>query len=98
MTLGISCKGIAPVSVTYPSLLTYRQWAGYDSDADRYFSLHILTIDGTSAKVGVNSWEPAENVKQCDRLLGSFWRHVGTDDDDYPIGYEVSARKEWIGS
>ncbi|KAI6045045.1 hypothetical protein EDC04DRAFT_3137369 [Pisolithus marmoratus] len=43
-----------------------------------------------------DSWEPAENVKQCDRLLGSFWRHVGIDDEDYPIGYEVAAREEWI--
>lgn len=43
-----------------------------------------------------DSWEPAENVKQCDRLLGSFWRHVGIDDEDYAIGYEVAARKEWI--
>ncbi|KAL4068268.1 hypothetical protein V8B97DRAFT_1974437 [Scleroderma yunnanense] len=43
-----------------------------------------------------DSWEPADNVKQCDRLLGSFWRHIGTDDDDYAVGYVVSAGDEWI--
>ncbi|KAG1716344.1 hypothetical protein ID866_828 [Astraeus odoratus] len=43
-----------------------------------------------------DSWEPAENVKQCDRLLRSFWKHVGTDDNDYPIGFEIPAREEWI--
>ncbi|KIJ05620.1 hypothetical protein PAXINDRAFT_103699, partial [Paxillus involutus ATCC 200175] len=43
-----------------------------------------------------NSWEPAENVKQCDRLLASFWKHVGTDDEDYSIGYEVDAGEDWI--
>ncbi|KAF9243890.1 hypothetical protein BU15DRAFT_59727 [Melanogaster broomeanus] len=69
------------------------QWAGYDSDSNRWvnrkqtcFLPHGVT----------DSWEPAENVKQCDRLLASFWKHVGTDDEDYPIGYEVAAREDWI--
>ncbi|KAG6381397.1 hypothetical protein JVT61DRAFT_5811 [Boletus reticuloceps] len=44
-----------------------------------------------------DSWEPAENVKQCDRLLTSFWKHVGTDDNDYPVGYETAAKEDWIG-
>jgi len=42
------------------------------------------------------SWEPTANVQQCDRLLASFWKHVGTDDNDYEIGYEVAADKNWI--
>ncbi|KAF8446174.1 hypothetical protein L210DRAFT_3474689 [Boletus edulis BED1] len=43
-----------------------------------------------------DSWEPAENVKQCDRLLTSFWKHIGTDDNDYPVGYETAAEEDWI--
>lgn len=42
------------------------------------------------------SWEPTANVQQCDRLLASFWKHVGTDDNDYRIGYSVAADKSWI--
>ncbi|KAG0703113.1 hypothetical protein DFH29DRAFT_803977 [Suillus ampliporus] len=43
-----------------------------------------------------DTWEPQQNVKQCDRLLNSFWKHVGTDDDDYSVGYEITARDHWI--
>ncbi|KAF8559316.1 hypothetical protein OG21DRAFT_1493233 [Imleria badia] len=43
-----------------------------------------------------DSWEPTGNVQQCDRLLASFWKHVGTDDEDYPIGYEIAATEDWI--
>ncbi|KAH7883814.1 hypothetical protein F5I97DRAFT_1895879 [Phlebopus sp. FC_14] len=43
-----------------------------------------------------DSWEPAENVQQCDRLLASFWKHVGVDDNDYAIGYEAAAKDDWI--
>ncbi|KAH9947674.1 hypothetical protein B0H21DRAFT_737547 [Amylocystis lapponica] len=32
----------------------------------------------------------------CDRLLNSFWHHVGLDDEDYNEGYEVRAEDEWI--
>jgi len=44
----------------------------------------------------LDSWEPEENVKKCVRLLKSFWKHVGTDDEDYPPGYMVEAEPEWI--
>ncbi|KIK04288.1 hypothetical protein K443DRAFT_130917 [Laccaria amethystina LaAM-08-1] len=43
-----------------------------------------------------NSWEPQENLETCDRLLGSFWEHVGMDNQDYPVGYEVVAKDYWI--
>ncbi|KAH7924008.1 hypothetical protein BV22DRAFT_545137 [Leucogyrophana mollusca] len=43
-----------------------------------------------------NSWEPQENVQGCDRLLKSFWTHIGHDDKDYPIGYQVAAKDFWI--
>ncbi|KAG1757322.1 hypothetical protein EDB19DRAFT_1623851 [Suillus lakei] len=43
-----------------------------------------------------DTWEPQQNVKQCDRLLCSFWDHIGTDDGDYPVGYEIAARDHWI--
>ncbi|KAF8912873.1 hypothetical protein CPB84DRAFT_480604 [Gymnopilus junonius] len=45
-----------------------------------------------------NSWEPEENLESCERLLGSFWSHVGMDEKDYPIGYVVKAKKSWIKS
>ena len=45
-----------------------------------------------------SSWEPSENVADCTRLLESFWKHVGMDNEDYPTGYEVSAEPEWIGA
>lgn len=43
------------------------------------------------------SWEPHENVESCQRLLESFWSHIGTDDNDYFPGYVVSASEGWIG-
>lgn len=43
-----------------------------------------------------SSWEPEENLEGCQRLRESFWKHVGMDDDDYMIGYEVSAKVPWI--
>ncbi|THH02520.1 hypothetical protein EW026_g379 [Hermanssonia centrifuga] len=43
-----------------------------------------------------NSWEPSENVAGCERLLKSFWRHVGDDNEDYPVGYETFATEDWI--
>ncbi|KAG1755034.1 uncharacterized protein EDB91DRAFT_268613 [Suillus paluster] len=43
-----------------------------------------------------DTWEPQQNVKQCDRLLNSFWKHIGTDDDDYSVGYEIAAKDSWI--
>ncbi|PFH54677.1 hypothetical protein AMATHDRAFT_44493 [Amanita thiersii Skay4041] len=36
---------------------------------------------------GANSWEPEENVANCQRLLQSFWNHIGLDDKDYQVGY-----------
>jgi hypothetical protein len=45
-----------------------------------------------------HSWEPHENVKECDRLLKSFWDHIGVDNNDYPLGYEVQAKPKWISA
>ena len=45
----------------------------------------------------LSSWEPAENVEQCDRLLRSFWKHVGMDNADYTPGAQFNAQKWWIG-
>lgn len=42
------------------------------------------------------SWEPQENLETCVRLLGSFWEHVGLDNQDYAVGYEVVAKDYWI--
>lgn len=35
-------------------------------------------------------------MSQCERLLCSFWDHIGNDNNDYPIGYEIAARDYWI--
>ncbi|KAG2368177.1 hypothetical protein BDR07DRAFT_111892 [Suillus spraguei] len=43
-----------------------------------------------------DTWEPADNLRQCNRLLQSFWLHVGTDDNDYSVGYEITAKNQWI--
>lgn len=43
------------------------------------------------------SWEPEENLEACSRLLSSFWEHVGMDNQDYHIGFELKAKKDWIG-
>ncbi|TFY61037.1 hypothetical protein EVG20_g7211 [Dentipellis fragilis] len=45
-----------------------------------------------------DSWEPADNLHNCDRLLRSFWTHVGTDNEDYDAGYIVEVQPEWIGT
>ncbi|KAG1867800.1 hypothetical protein DFJ58DRAFT_113070 [Suillus subalutaceus] len=43
-----------------------------------------------------DTWEPTQNVLKCQRLLSSFWDHVGSDDDDYSVGYEITAKDHWI--
>ncbi|KAF8078395.1 hypothetical protein FPV67DRAFT_1403111, partial [Lyophyllum atratum] len=43
-----------------------------------------------------NTWEPEENVAGCQRLLASFWEHIGTDNADYFVGHEVKAEPQWI--
>ncbi|KAN0100824.1 hypothetical protein V8E55_000808 [Tylopilus felleus] len=43
-----------------------------------------------------DSWEPSSNVQQCDRLLESFWKHVGMDNEDYAIGHVIEAKEDWI--
>ncbi|KJA26132.1 hypothetical protein HYPSUDRAFT_37011 [Hypholoma sublateritium FD-334 SS-4] len=43
-----------------------------------------------------NSWEPAANLDACQRLLGSFWEHIGTDNQDYHPGIVLEASKDWI--
>ncbi|KAJ6574781.1 hypothetical protein B0H19DRAFT_1254435 [Mycena capillaripes] len=43
-----------------------------------------------------DSWEPAANVAACGRLLEEFWRDVGTDDGDYPVGTVLTASEKFI--
>ncbi|KAF7339742.1 Chromo domain-containing protein [Mycena sanguinolenta] len=43
-----------------------------------------------------DSWQPAENVAACKRLLDSFWNEVGVDNEDYEQGYTVTASEKWI--
>ncbi|KAJ3769478.1 hypothetical protein FB446DRAFT_747819 [Lentinula raphanica] len=43
-----------------------------------------------------DTWEPPENIANCQRLLGSFWTEVGGDDGDYFPGYECTPSREWI--
>ncbi|KAI0048006.1 hypothetical protein FA95DRAFT_1141100 [Auriscalpium vulgare] len=43
-----------------------------------------------------DTWEPEANVAKCKRLLHSFWEHVGTDNEDYPVGYTCEAKDYWI--
>lgn len=42
------------------------------------------------------SWEPESNVAGCQRLLASFWDHVGTDNKDYSINHTIKAKEKWI--
>lgn len=44
----------------------------------------------------LSSWEPDENLLGCQRLLQSFWGHIGMDDQDHLVGYEVAATEAWI--
>ncbi|KAI0374422.1 hypothetical protein BV20DRAFT_1041377 [Pilatotrama ljubarskyi] len=44
-----------------------------------------------------DTWEPEKNLKDnCKRLLDSFWKDIGMDDEDYPEGYTVKATPSWI--
>ncbi|KAJ7275362.1 hypothetical protein B0H12DRAFT_254751 [Mycena haematopus] len=43
-----------------------------------------------------DTWEPAENVAACKRLLDSFWNEIGVDNEDYVQGYTVAASQKWI--
>ena len=45
------------------------------------------------------SWEPEENLEQCDRLLVNFrrqhWKQLRRN--DYKCGYQINAKPDWIG-
>ncbi|KAG6861207.1 hypothetical protein C0995_002556 [Termitomyces sp. Mi166 len=62
------------------------------------YLVEVCAVLANSSRVMLNilPWEPEENVAGCQRLLASFWAHVGTDDNDYDIGYEVAADEKWI--
>ncbi|KAJ3867956.1 hypothetical protein EV359DRAFT_61046 [Lentinula novae-zelandiae] len=34
-----------------------------------------------------DTWEPQEYIANCQRLLASFWKEIGGDDEDYHPGY-----------
>ncbi|THU96358.1 hypothetical protein K435DRAFT_797417 [Dendrothele bispora CBS 962.96] len=43
-----------------------------------------------------DSWEPDSNLGNCSRLLNSFWKEVGHDNEDYTPGYICTPSPEWI--
>ncbi|KAJ7666449.1 hypothetical protein B0H17DRAFT_1089829 [Mycena rosella] len=43
-----------------------------------------------------DTWEPEEGLAACTRLLGSFWKEIGLDDKDYPMGTVVVPTPKWI--
>ncbi|KAG6814601.1 hypothetical protein H0H92_000130 [Tricholoma furcatifolium] len=42
-----------------------------------------------------NSWEPAQGVARCTRLLAGFWEHIGSDVGCRP-GTVIEASEAWI--
>jgi hypothetical protein len=56
-----------------------------------------LIIHARSLTYGISSWEPAENLRGSQGLLGRFWRKFGKEDDSYSSGDIVEADKDWIG-
>ncbi|KAH9937573.1 uncharacterized protein B0H18DRAFT_1113390 [Fomitopsis serialis] len=65
--------------------------ARVDSDGEWEYHVKWANYDSDN-----NTWEPAENVEACDRLLKGFWRDVGYDNEDYPTGHTVYATPTWI--
>ncbi|KAI0786051.1 hypothetical protein C8Q75DRAFT_300378 [Abortiporus biennis] len=61
-----------------------------DGDGWEYF------VKWANYPPSASTWEPEENVAGCDRLLASFWEHVGVDNKDYTAGHEIPAEAEWI--
>jgi hypothetical protein len=47
--------------------------------------------------ININSWEPAVNLEQCERLVESFWDDIGHDNADHPEGTECIPSERWIG-
>ncbi|KAG7096494.1 hypothetical protein E1B28_003924 [Marasmius oreades] len=44
-----------------------------------------------------DTWEPTKNIaKNCQRLILSFWKNVGMDDEDYHPGDECTPTDDWI--
>ncbi|KAA1468560.1 hypothetical protein DENSPDRAFT_474386 [Dentipellis sp. KUC8613] len=80
-----------------------------ESSEDEVFHVEVITkarvnddreweyyVKWAGYESDADSWEPSENVHSCDRLLRSFWTHVGTDNEDYDPGYVVEAEPSWI--
>ncbi|KAF9454912.1 hypothetical protein P691DRAFT_691049 [Macrolepiota fuliginosa MF-IS2] len=45
-----------------------------------------------------NTWEPANNLAQCSRLVESFWADVGLDNEDYAEGTIIKPSSKWIST
>ncbi|KAJ3922854.1 hypothetical protein F5877DRAFT_63743 [Lentinula edodes] len=43
-----------------------------------------------------DTWEPQEYIANCQRLLASFWKEIGGDDEDYYPGYNCTPSEAWI--
>ncbi|KAJ3810600.1 hypothetical protein F5876DRAFT_65499 [Lentinula aff. lateritia] len=43
-----------------------------------------------------DTWEPQEYTANCQRLLASFWKEIGGDDEDYYPGYNCTPSEAWI--
>ena len=64
----------------------------------RLGSASCLVAFGEFLTINAFSWEPKANVRGCQRLLDSFWDHIGIDDEDYADGFQVEAKKGWISA
>lgn len=70
-------------------------------DMTRLPTLRTSIIDFRSISIILfsPSWEPSSGIEPtCERLLNSFWEHVGPEKRQYSgIRYQVVAEKDWIG-
>ncbi|KAF7324324.1 Chromo domain-containing protein [Mycena venus] len=88
--------GLAAPAKSYALVVMTQHLRGLDKDGN-ITSRQLFLLMWKNYHESENTWEPFENVQNCDELLRNFWEDVGTEAMlTNMVGVEFHARPEWL--